>query len=170
VKKISISLFLVSMLMPAGFVYSGNYAQQIVSFSIQPVSVISVSGDPAMLIVDTLDPEYPYSDFDLVPAVDESTTYALTTNFTFKITGELSQAMTYGTWLFVKLEEPQEGYSIGYVALNNNSGGKLPAQTLLVGDPMRVSGKKIYYKLGADVVSGPIQSGQNVVTLTVVEL
>ncbi len=154
----------------AGVAYSSNQAEQIVNFSIQAVGAISVSGDPGTLILDTLDPDYPYSDFDLVEAVDDSTTYSLTVNYDFKVTAELSQDMAYGTWLFMQLEEFPEGYSMGYVVLNDNSGGKLPPQTLLVGEPCKVSGKKVYYKLGADLVAGTIDSGSNVVTLTIVEL
>lgn len=150
-------------------VFSGNQAQQVVNFSIGTILEISVSGNPQPLIINSLDPSYPNSEYDLLPAEDQTTYYNVTATVPFQITGHLASNMVQGAWLSIKLSEPPEGYSLGYVQLNDNYGEKLPPQTLLTSDPTSTQQLTIYYKLAADLNAGTA-SGINTLTLTLLEL
>jgi len=160
-------VFLLCFLPVSGF--SGNTAQQIVNFQIQEIAEISVSGDPGPLTIQSIDPSYPNGEYDTLPAEDSSTYYNITSNYAFKITGELLQNMPQGTWIYIKLDEPSEGYSLGFVALNDNYGTKLPAQTLLTSDPTSSTNLTITYKFAADLYAGTV-NGNNTVKLTVLDL
>jgi hypothetical protein len=167
-RALPVLLFLIFCFLPA-FVFSGNTAQQIVNFQIQEIGEIYVSGDPGPLIIQSLDPSYPNSEYDTIPDEDSSTYYNITTNYAFKITGELLQNMPQGTWIYIKLAEPPEGYSLGFVVLNDNYGTKLPAQTLLTSDPTSTTNLTITYKFAADLYAGTV-NGNNTVKLTVLDL
>lgn len=167
---LSVFLVLVVLLFMGVPVYSGNQAEQIVTFSINTILEISVSGNlTSALTIDSVDPQYPAGEYDLLPDEDSSTTYSVTATVPFQITGQLQNNMVQGAWIFVKLDEPPEGYSLGFVQLNDNYGEKLPAQTLLTSDPTSAQGLTITYKFAADVFAGTA-SGNNVLILTMVEI
>jgi len=149
--------------------YCGNTAQQNINFSVQAILEISVSGNPQTLTISSIDPLYPNGEFDFLPVEDGTTLYDVTANVPFRITGELSQNMVQGAWIFIKLEEPSEGYSLDYVVLNDNYGVRLSPQTVLVSDPTSTKEKTITYKFAADVFAG-VASGTNTVILTVLQL
>jgi len=160
-------LFIFCFLPLSGF--SGNTAQQIVNFQVMEIAEISVSGNPGPLEIKSMDPSYPNGEYDTLPCEDASTSYNITSNYAFKITGELLQNMPQGSWIYIKLDEPPEGYSLGFVVLNDNYGTKLPAQTLLTSDPTSATNLTITYKFAADLYAGAV-NGNNTVKLTVLDL
>lgn len=158
-----------AFLIQAVFGYCANTADQIVSFTINPILEISVSGNPSTLIITAIDPQYPSGEYDLLPVEDNTTYYNITATVPFQITGRLQDDMVQGAWIFVKLTEPSEGYSLGFVQLNDNYGEKLPAQTLLTSDPTSTSNLTITYRFAADVNAGT-RTGVNTLILTVLEI
>lgn len=161
---------LIFSILAGSLAYSGNQAEQVVTFSINTILEINVSGNlVSPLTIDSVDPNYPNGEYDLLPDEDASTTYSITSTVPFQITGQLQNNMVQGAWIYVKLSEPPEGYSLGFVQLNDNYGEKLPAQTLLTSDPTSTQNLTITYKFAADVNAGT-GSGNNVLILTMVEI
>ncbi len=137
--------------------FAGNTAQQTVTFEVQAIDEISVSGNPAALIVSTATAG---SEPDAV--TDNATTYSVTTNGTNKkITGVLDSAMPANTTLQVNLTAPTGGSSAGSVTLSAS------AADLVTGITQRAeSGLTITYTLSATVSAGIVASDSRTVTLT----
>lgn len=143
----------------------GNQATQTVSFEIQGIAEISVSGNPGTLIINSATAgELPNE------VSDNSTKYYFTTNKnSMKITGSLNQNMPNDTVLKITLDTsglPKGSWSsAGDVSLSTT------AQTLATGGKGRTGsdGKTITYKFSAGVDAGDDSgslSDSRTVTLT----
>ncbi len=130
---------------------------QAVTFSVDSIQVISVSGNPAPLNITTPSPGSTPSS-----VTDNSTTYALTNNLTSQnISGSLSGDMPSNTALSIQLVAPEGATSSGTVNLTTTP------QTLVTGiGPVASSGLTITYTFSADVLAGPVTSTTRTVTLT----
>ena len=110
-RKMYVPLLICLVLLTWSLASAANWAQQTVTFEVQAIDEMSVSGNPAALIVSTATAG---SEPDAV--TNNSTTYALTTNGTNKkITGALNSDMPANTILAVSLTAPSGGASAGSV-------------------------------------------------------
>ncbi|MDI3543420.1 MAG: hypothetical protein PWP57_1025 [Candidatus Atribacteria bacterium] len=140
---------------------AANTATQTVTYQVDAINEISVSGDPSALTVSTATAG---SEPDAV--TDNSTTYAITTNETSKkITGAIDTAMPTGLTLEVNLAAPTAGgTSAGDVALSAT------AADLVTGiAQIAESGLGITYTLSATVAAGVVTSATKTVTLTLTD-
>jgi hypothetical protein len=142
----------------AGGAASAQTATQSVTYQVQAIQVVSVSGDPGALIISTAVPGSAPTQVS-----DATTTYAVTTNLTgSKITGSLNTAMPAGVSLGVTLAAPTGATSVGAVVLTAVD------QDLVTGiTTLAESAKTITYTLDATVTAGVIASASKTVTLTV---
>ena len=142
-----------------GMVYAADNVNQTVTYSVSAINEISVSGNPAALLVSvaTAGSE---PDVD----TDASTSYAITTNQSSKkITGVLNSAMPDNTLLKVTLTAPTGG-SASQVTLTAT------AQDLVTGiSTLAESGLTISYELSATASAGVVASASKIVTLTVAD-
>ncbi len=139
---------------------AGNTATQTVTFEVQAINEISVSGNPGNLIVSTATAG---SEPDV--ATDNSTSYSITTNESSKkITGSISAAMPANTTLQINLTAPTGGSSAGDVTLTTT------AADLVTGiATVAESGLTITYKFSATVSAGVVTSDSRTVTLTLTD-
>lgn len=144
-------------------VFCGNaFAQtetQTVTYQVSAINEISVSGNPAALIVNTAT-----AGSELTAATDATTTYAITTNESNrKITGSIDSNMPDNTTLGVTLAAPTAaGTSVGQVNLTTT------AQDLVTGISTLAEGSlTISYEFSATIAAGIIASASKTVTLTV---
>jgi len=138
---------------------AGNTAQQTVSFQINGINEISVSGNPGTLVINSAS-----AGQDPDPAEDTSTSYSVTTNEeNKKIVGKIDSEMPQYTRLEVQLTAPTGGSSAGYVELNTSD------QNLVTGiSKLSESGKQISYRFSAQAEAGTL-SGSRTVTLTLTD-
>ena len=143
-----------------GIAFAGNSTTQTVTFQVNAINEITVSGNPGALIVSTATAG---SEPDQVS--DSSTTYNITTNGSNKkITGQLDSAMPSDTTLTVSLVAPSGGTSAGDVALSATAAN-------LVTDINKKKGSSlgITYKFSATVDAGIISSTSRTATLTILD-
>ncbi len=132
---------------------------QTVSFSVDPVNQMSVSGNPGALAINGAT-----AGSVLNSVNDASTTWAITTNQTgTKVTAALDQAMPAGVTLQVNLAAPAGATSAGSVALGTTAADVVTGITKL-----NESGKAITYTLSATTAAGVVASSTRTVTYTVV--
>lgn len=86
-------------------VSAGSTATQTITYEVKAINELSVSGPPASIVINTAnagaEPD----------TLSKSTTYAITTNETKKITGKLNENMPAGVTLKIKLAAPTGGSS-----------------------------------------------------------
>ena len=159
-KKLVAFSVVVLLLGVYGIAYSANTATQLVTFEVQSLDEITVSGNPGALIISTAtaggDPD---------PATDATTTYSVSTNGTNKkITGSIDAAMPANTALNVTLTAPTGGTSAGAVTLTT------AAQDLVNGiTQLAESGLTIGYEFTATAAAGIVPSSSRTVTFTVTD-
>ena len=136
---------------------AGNSDNQSVTFAVNEVNEMGVSGNPAALTISTATAGSEPDD-----ATDSTTTYAITTNATGKkITGAIDSAMPADVTLRVNLAAPTGGSSAGATALSTT------AADLVTGVTKVAEGSKtITYTLSATVAAGVVASATRTVTLT----
>lgn len=150
-----IVIFLLALGLLGGLVGTAlaqNTAQQTVSYSIGVIDVLTISGNPGLLVIDAT----------YTPATDATTSYSITTNGTGRrITGEINTAMPANTTLEASLAAPTGGgSSAGYLALSTTP------VNLVTGIPaVAETGRTISYRFSATVAAGSL-SGTRTVTLT----
>jgi hypothetical protein len=151
---------IVLLLVLSGLSMAATTSPQSVTFQVQAVNEITVSGNPAALIVNTATAG---SNPDSV--TDSSTTYNITTNEAAKkITGQITTGgnMPANVTLEVSLVAPTGGSSSGYVTLTSAAASDLVTAV----NSLAESGKTITYRLSATVGAGAVPSDTRVVTLT----
>jgi hypothetical protein len=148
------------VLLACGLVDVGNAATQTVTFQVTEVNALTVSGNPAALIVSSAT-----AGSQPTAATNALTTYAITTNHTAeKVTGVLSAAMPANTTLSIALVAPTGGTSAGTVTLT------AVAADLVTGIvPVAESGKTITYTFSATIAAGILSSDTRTVTLTLTD-
>lgn len=110
-------IFSVGGLLMCGSMNAADTATATVTFTIGTINSISVSGNPAALIVSTAS-----AGSQPTSATDTSTTYNLTSNATNqKITGAIDAAMPDGTTLAITLAAPTTGTSAGPVNMSTTA-------------------------------------------------
>lgn len=139
-------------------VFAGATATQTVTYEVQAINELGVSGSTASLTVNAAT-----AGSAPTAVTDSTTTYAITTNETNrKITGALNTAMPSGVTLSVTLGAPTGATSTGKVALTGT------AQDLVTGiSTLNESGKSIEYELAATSAAGVVASASKTVTLTI---
>lgn len=161
-KKLGIMVFVLvfgAMFFGADVVFAGNTADQTVTYEVTAINEISVSGNPSALTVSAATAG---SQPDEV--TDSTTTYAITTNQSKKITGILNSAMPSGVTLKINLVAPTGGTSASDVSLLATAADLVTGIT-----PVAESGKTITYKLSATVAAGVVASANKTVTLTIAD-
>jgi hypothetical protein len=141
----------------SGLAMAGASANQTVTYEVQAINELSVSGSPDAIIVNAATAG---SQPDV--ASNALTTYAITTNQTRKITGSINTAMPTGVTLKVALAAPTGGTSSGDVTLSATAADLVTGIATLA-----ESEKTITYKLSALTTAGVVASATKTVTLTI---
>jgi hypothetical protein len=132
---------------------------QTVTFEVQAINQMSVSGNPAGLAVNAA-----VAGSAPTPATDASTTWAITTNQTgTKVTAALDLDMPAGVTLTANLAAPAGATSAGAVALSST-----PADVVTGITKLNEAGKTITYTLSATAEAGVVASDTRTVTYTIV--
>lgn len=143
-----------------GSAFAADNVNQTVTYQVTAINEISVSGNPAALVINSATAGSEPDD-----ASDNSTSYSITTNESSKkITGAVNTAMPSNTSLKVTLTAPTGGTSAGEVTLSTS------AQDLVTGiSTLAESGKTISYVFSATTSAGVVSSASKTVTLTVAD-
>jgi len=135
---------------------------QNVTLSVDPIYLISVSGDPAPLTITS----GTAGDDNLDPVTDNSTNYSLTQNVnsSVKITAEIDAALAAGYTLEVNLASAQ-GTSAGDVDISSATSGSAAdvVTAIALGAD---AGQTIQYTFSALASAGQLAATNRVVTLT----
>lgn len=134
-------------------------ATQVVTFAVNPVNALAVTGNPAPLVVNTAT-----AGSDPTAATVGGTSYAITTNQrNEKIVASLDRAMPPDVTLAIALGAPAGASSAGAVVLTT-------AGVDAVGglSPVSAAGLPITYTLTATPAAGTVPQDTRTVTLTIV--
>jgi len=132
-------------------------ATQTVTFQVDPVNQVGVSGSPSMAITAAVAGNAPTT----VTSVANS--WAVTTNqSTAKITASIASAMPAGLTLSAQLAAPSGATSAGLVPL-----GTTAVDAVIGITKQHASGLSLSYQLQATSAAGVIGSTTRVVTLTI---
>lgn len=155
-KTLSIAALALALTAAAG---EASAQTQTVTFSVEPINEMTVSGNPGALTINAATAgSAPTS------VSDASTTWAITTNQTgTKVTAAIDQAMPANVTLRVSLAAPTGATSAGSVAL-----GTLGADLVTGITKLNESGKVITYTLSATAAADVVANASRVVTYTVV--
>ncbi len=158
--RLLIAVGVLALTVLASLAHASNVATQTVTFQVMAINEISVSGNPAAMIVSTATAG---SQPDQV--TNALTSYNITTNGTSKkVTGAIDSAMPAGVTLTINLAAPTGATSAGDVSLTAT------AQNLVTAITQRAEATKtITYKLSATVAAGTVASASRTVTLTVTD-
>lgn len=136
-----------------------NAQTQTVTFRVDAINEMSVSGNPGTLAITSATAGSAPTD-----ATDASTTWAVTSNQTgTKVTAALDQAMPTGVTLKVSLGAPTGATSAGDVSLGTTAADLVTGIT-----KVNESGKSITYTLSATTAAGVVANTTRTVTYTVV--
>lgn len=137
---------------------SAQTATQSVTFHVDTVNVISVSGDPGNLVINSATAGSAPDD-----ATDASTSWAVTTNLSSqKLTASLGTSMPSGVTLSLNLTAPTGGTSTGDVALSTTD------QDVVTGvSTLNESGLAVNYTLSATAAAGVVAETTKTATLTI---
>ncbi|HEX8361747.1 MAG TPA: hypothetical protein VF613_16640 [Longimicrobium sp.] len=131
---------------------------QSVTFSVEPINQMTVSGNPGALTINAAT-----VGSGLTSATDASTTWGITTNQTgTKVTASIEEAMPAGVTLKVQLGAPTNATSAN-VTLGTTAADVVTGITKL-----DETGKTITYTLSATAAAGVVASASRTVTYTVV--
>lgn len=161
-RKLGILVFVLvfgSMYFGTGLVFAGDSTTQTVTYSVNSINEISVTGAPSLTIV------APAAGSPLADAVDSTSTYAITTNGSgLKITGSLGAAMPTGITLKANLTAPSVGASAGVVTFTAATAVNLVTGITQVAE----SGLGITYTMSATLAAVVVANATTIVTLTIV--
>ncbi len=156
IKTLSIAALALALTAAAG---EASAQQQTVSFSIDPINQMSVSGNPGALTINAATAGSAPTSVN-----DASTTWAITTNQTgTKVTAAIGELMPTGVKLQVQLAAPTGASSAGSVELGTVASDVVTGITKL-----DEAGKTITYTLSATAAAGVVASASRTVTYTVV--
>lgn len=141
----------------AGSLLGSNVATQTITFSIEPISEISVSGDPPSFVAQQATPGQDPDD-----VVDNSTFYAVTTNGSAeKVVACLNAAMPTGTSLCLMAIAPTGAVSSGMVDLDTSN------QNIVTGiTQVAESNLQLGYGFETTVSAGTFSTTTRIVTFT----
>ncbi|MGA1875949.1 MAG: hypothetical protein ACMUIA_10110 [bacterium] len=155
---IIIALVFFVFIFGTGDLAEAQTATQLVTFEVQAIDAVSVSGDPGALVIGGAAAGSPPTS-----ATDSTTSYAITTNqANRRITGAIDSAMPANTTLSINLAAPiASGTSAGDVSLSTT------ALDLVTGiNALAESARTITYTFSATPAAGVIASTSRTVTLT----
>jgi hypothetical protein len=157
-KKLVLGLFGLGLIFGLSvLVMAGNIAYQTVTYQVDAINEISVSGSPGPLVVNSATAGSEPND-----TTDNSTNWAITTNQTArKMTGSINTDMPTDVTLYINLTEPTGGVSGGDVSLSSTA-----ADLVTSIETVAESGLTITYTLSATVSAGVVAQAQKTVTLT----
>lgn len=155
-KYIAAALLGVGLLSLSQTTFAGPSAQQTVSFEVQALDEISVSGSPSLVISSVTAGGAPTS-------ATANGTYAISTNASDrKITAELDSDMPSGLTLNATLAAPNGASSTGAQSLSTT-----PVDVVTGISTLNESGKNISYTLSATTAAGVVPAGSRTVTYTI---
>lgn len=157
-KALAAAILAAGMLGLTSKVQAGSSTTQTVTYEVQAINELAVSGSTASLTVNS-------ATAGSAPnaVTDASTSYAITTNETNrKITGKLNTDMPSGVTLSVTLAAPTGATSAGKTALSSTDADLVTGISTL-----NESGKSITYELAATSAAGVVSSASKTVTLTI---
>jgi len=138
-------------------VASAQTASQTVTFQVNAINVISVSGTPSLTITTAAPGSTPTS------ATDVTSTWAVTTNqSTAKITASIPTAMPAGLTLSANLTAPAGASSQGLKALGTVAVDMVTNVTKVAQGSLGIT-----YQLDATLAAGVVASGTRLVTYTI---
>lgn len=143
-----------------GWARAGGTATQTVTYAVQEVALISVSGVPGHLKVDAARPGS-----EPISATDAGATYSFTSNAgkdSKKITAALDKDLPSGVTLEVELASPDGNASTTKQVLSAT-----PVDLVVNIDSVVTTNKTITYSLGATAEAGQVTSDSVIVTFTV---
>ena len=153
---IAAALFAVGLLSLSQRTFAGPTADQTVSFEVQAIDQISVSGSPSLVISSATAGGAPDS-------ATASGTYAISTNQSDrKITAQLDSDMPSGVTLNANLAAPTGATSAGSQSLSTT-----PVDVVTGISTVNESGKNISYTLSATSAAGVVPAASRTVTYTV---
>lgn len=125
------------------------------TYEVQAINEVSVSGNPAALIISTA--------AQMTGVTDNTTTWSVTTNQTgAKITGEIDTDMPTGVTLKANLTAPSVGTSAGAVTLSAVAADLVTGMTEVQGTALGLA-----YSLSATTAAGVVPSATKTVTYTI---
>ena len=137
-------------------------AEQTLSYQVEAINEITVSGSPASLVINTVTTV----GSEPTSVTDASTTYAITTNGgnnSRKITAQLDSDMPVGLTLYITLDAPDGAdTTISDVILS-----MAPTDVVTCINSVAQSGLTITYTLSATVGLGVVNPAIKTVTLTI---
>ena len=161
-KTFAVLFVVAALLCMAAAAYAGDSATQTVTFEVQAINEITVSGNPGPLVVNAAT-----AGGAPVAATDSSTTYSVTTNESDKkITAGIDTAMPTGTTLAVKLAS-SKATSAGEADISSATTGA--EVNVVTGLSMCTdSAQTITYTFSATAAAGVV-NGTKTVTFTIVD-
>lgn len=136
---------------------ASNVATQTVTFSINPISEIGVSGDPSPFIATTA-----VAGSDPADVVDTSTFYAVTTNGSSeRVLVSINASMPTGTMLCIMAQAPTGAVSVGSVDLSTNNQNLVTGITQVAQSNLQVS-----YTFETTAAAGVLPDTTRIVTFT----
>jgi hypothetical protein len=160
-KKLAITVAAIGLMLAfIRLALAANTAQQTVTFQVDAINEISVSGNPGNLVINTATPgSQPTDD------TDASTDWAVTTNGTNKkMTGDINANMPANVTLQTNLVAPTGGSSTGDQPLSTTAADLVTAITQVA-----ESGLTITYTLSATIAAGTVAQDTRTVTLTLTD-
>ena len=152
-RKIMIGLLVVAAAASA----KAQTATQTVTFQVDAINQVAVSGTPTLAISAAVAGGAPTS------VTSTGNTWAVTTNQTgAKITASIGSAMPTGVTLSANMAAPSGGTSAGYLSLGTTAVDLVTGITKL-----NASGLSLSYKLDATSAAGVVSSTTRVVTYTI---
>lgn len=161
-KTFAVLFVVAALLCMAAAAYAADSATQTVTFEVEEINEITVSGNPGPLVVNAAT-----AGGAPVAATDNTTTYSVTTNETGKkITAGIDEAMPTGTTLTVQLASSL-ATSAGAVDISNATAGSVVdvVTALSTGTD---SAQAISYTFSATAAAGVV-SGTKTVTFTIAD-
>lgn len=138
--------------------FSSTTAIATITYSIDSIDSISISGNPGPLTISTAT-----AGSTLTTATDNTTTYAVTTNNSSRnITGSVATAMPTGVTLSVALDAPTGATSLGEVALTTTDASLVTGIANLAQASLMIT-----YYLDATLDASQVSGATNTVTYTV---
>lgn len=151
-------LFIVSIFVLFDVRLFAATANATVTLTISSIDSISVSGNPATLLVNSAT-----AGNDLNNATDSSTTYAVSTNNSSRrVTASIASAMPTGLTLSIQATAPSGGTSTGSVSMSTTAAALVTGISLIAN-----SGLSLTYTLAATLTATQVTNATNTVTYTI---
>jgi len=161
--KRAVSLTMLALLAGLTLIVVGaTTCEQTVSCEVAAIQIISVSGNPAALVINSAT-----AGCEPDNATDATTTYSITVNRPSKITAKIDTAMSTNITLTINLASA-EGISAGNVDISNATTTPLDVVTSIFAGN-KDTAQTITYTLSALANAGVVSQRNKTVTLTITD-